>query len=185
MLSMIFYYVFSASVIVYYGAGLNRIIAMRKTPRTFVLSLAKTAVVTLVITSIGFLLDRFVFIPLGIIDVSPFVVAALFITASFSLHTLVRTGPFDIVEDYVVPFMIVLVSMTEGSSYLAALAIDLCSVVSFYLLVLIVFALRRRFRLYQADEGFKPILVIIMSLCAVFIAFYGANASWLDLGLNL
>lgn len=180
MLSMVFYYVFSASVIFYYGVGLNRILTLKKTPRTFALSFCKAAAVTLCITSIGFLLENAVFIPLGIIDAAPFIVAA-----SFSVHAFVRTGPFDLVEDYVVPFMIVLVSMTEGGTYIAALAIDLCSVVSFYLLLLIVFSLRRRFRLYQADEGFRPVLVIIMSLCAAFIAFYGANASWLDLGLNL
>ena len=81
--------------------------------------------------------------------------------------------------------MIVLMSLTEGFSFLSTILICVSGVLSFYLLILFVFALRTRFKIYQKDAGEKPFFMLLLGTAVLFIAIYGFNASWLNLGLIL
>lgn len=184
MLSLVLYYILSSSIILYYGVGVNRIITLKKKTSAYILSLLKALIITCSTSSVCYLLNYFLLIPLQINEIFPFFTALVFVLISFGLHSLIKTGSFDLAEDYVVPFMIILISLNEGGTILTCLFINISSVFSFYLLLLILISTRRRFNLYQSEKGFKPYYIMLITICILFIAVYSINASWLMLDLN-
>jgi Na+-translocating ferredoxin:NAD+ oxidoreductase RnfA subunit len=183
MINLFLYYLFSSSIVLYYGTGINRIITLKKNKTAFIMSILKALLITVSSSVISYLINIFVLIPLGILSIFPFITALFFISISFCLHSLLKTGSFDLGEDYVLPFMVVLMSLNEGFSLVSVILINFSGVLSFYLLLLLVFALRRRFSLYQNEKGFKPYFVMLISISVIFIALYCTNVSWLTLDL--
>lgn len=184
MINLVLYYLTAGSVILYYGTGFNRIITLKKNPISFLISFLKALIITISTSVLNYFICSLILIPLRILDIFPFVTALFFVIISFSLHSVIKTGSFDLGEDYVVPFMIVLISLNEGFSLLSVILISTASTLSFYLLLLLIFSIRRRFRLYQSEKGFKPYFIMLISLAVIFTALYCANASWLMLDLK-
>ncbi len=184
MLKIIFYYLIFSSVVLYYGVGLDKILTAKKDASCWLKSLFKSLVTTAATTALTFCLDNFVFSRLGISEIYPYFMALFFITVSYGLHRLIKTSFFDIAEDYMIPFTIVLISIKEGFTFFSTLLICVCGVFSFYIFMLLAFSIRNRFSFYQKDSGVKSFYILVMSLAVIFIALYGFNASWLALGLN-
>ncbi|MCI5541000.1 hypothetical protein SAMN02745152_00312 [Treponema berlinense] len=185
MLEIIFFYLFFGSIALYYGVGLKKILTIRKTPLCYLKDVLKSLFITVSVSSATFLLEEYVFARLGISEIYPFFMTIFFAAISYGIHRLIKTRVFDFTEDYIVPFMIVLMSLTEGFSFLSTILICVSGVLSFYLLILFVFALRTRFKIYQKDAGEKPFFMLLLGTAVLFIAIYGFNASWLNLGLIL
>ena len=102
----------------------------------------------------------------------------------YTFYVLKWNEPIDITEDYAVPFIIILISLNEGAGIVSSLVISLSCIFSFYLLGVIIFALRRRFRLFGQEQGFKSITYLLISIAIIFIALFSWNASWFTIGLN-
>lgn len=184
MTRLIIYYIFSSSLIFYYGIGINRLLTLKKDYKTYFLSLLKTLCLTLLTTFLTFCLNVFVLKSLSLDVLLPLFMGLIFILLSYLFNLLIKIGPFDLGEDYVLPFMITLLSLTEGFSFATALIISATSTVSFYLLMLFIFALKRRFALYQKESELKSFNVLLFSIAVLLIIFYSSDASWLNFVLN-
>ena len=184
MLEIIFFYLFSGSIILNYGVGLKQVLTFKKNPKCFFKDFFKTLFIAVFTTCLTYVLNELIFVRLGIIELYPFFMTVFFVAFSFGLHTLVKTKGFDLTENYIVPFMIVLMSLTEGFSFVSTILICLSGVFSFYIFILLAFSLRNRFKIYGKDAGERPFFMLLISMAVIFFAVYGFNASWLTLGLN-
>ena len=184
MKSSILYYILSCSVILYYGFGINRLLTIKKDYKTYIKSFVKALLITASTTALSWCLIRFVLSVLDIIEFYPVLTSLFFIVISIAVHAFIKTAPIDITEDYAVPFIIILISLNEGAGIVSSLVISLSCIFSFYLLGVIIFALRRRFRLFGQEQGFKSITYLLISIAIIFIALFSWNASWFTIGLN-
>ena len=184
MLEIVFFYIFSGSIILNYGVGLKQVLTLTKNPKCFFKDFLKTLFIAFFTASLTYVLNELIFVRLGIIELYPFFMTVFFVAVSFGVHSLVKTKGFDLTENYIVPFMIVLMSLTEGFSFVSTVLICVSGVISFYIFILLAFALRNRLKIYRKDEGERPFFMFLISMAVIFIAVYGFNASWFTLGLN-
>ncbi|WP_149554186.1 hypothetical protein [Treponema pectinovorum] len=180
MTKLIFYYIFASSLIFYYGVGINRLLSLKRGVKTYLLSLSKTLFLTVLTTSFSYLLNFFVLKRLSAEVLMPLFMCIIFVALSFLFNFLIKAESFELGEDYVLPFMIVLMSLTESFSFVSALFISLASTASFYLLVLFVFALKKRFDLYKNGNELKSFNVLIFSIAVLLIIFYCSDVSFLN-----
>lgn len=183
MMETVFYYFLGASVIMYYGIGINRLLTFKKDVKSFFTGAAKTLILTLTNIAINWVLIRFIFSPLNISEIFPVFAIIIFSFLSFLSQLVYKTGIMEITEDYAVPFLSIILALCEGYSFLSSIIIGFCCITAFYCFVLLIISLRHRFQLYNREEGFKPFSFILISLAVVFIAFYSCNCSWLKTAL--
>lgn len=184
MLKIIFFYLFSGSLVLFYGIGLDKELTLKKNVFCWLKSVLTTLLITLSTTSLTYFLSKFVFLRLGVEEITPFIAVLFFAGISFGLKIIFKSNYFNLSEEFIIPFLIILVSLSEGFSFLSTILICACCVFSFYLFMILVFSIRKRFSLYQKDAGLKPFYILLLSLAAVFVAIYGFNSSWLMLGLK-
>ncbi|MBQ5998357.1 MAG: hypothetical protein IJL70_02670 [Treponema sp.] len=184
MFNSIFYYLFGCSVIFYYGIGLNRLLTLKKTYSSFLFNIIKSLIITLVPVTLSYFVMHFVLIPLKMVELFPFVTILILISVAIPVHMMIRTGTPDLTEDYALPFLSVILSLNEQTSLINGLVICICCISAFYLFLILIFAFRRRYRLYTSEDGFKPYTLLLISIAVVIIAFFGVNNSWLLHGLN-
>lgn len=184
MINSVFYYIFACSIILYYGVGMNRLLILKKDYVSFFKSILKAYLITGCTVSISYFAIRFALAPLSLTELYPYISAFSFLLISIPLHMFIRTGTADLAEDYAVPFLTILISLNEGESFFSALIISASCITAFYLFLLIIFAFRRRFKLYTTEEGLKPYALLLISIAVVIIALFCWNVSWLSIGIN-
>lgn len=184
MLRIIFFYLFSGSLVLFYGVGLNEELKLKKNVFSWFKSIFETLLITLSTVSLTYFLSKFCLLRLGVEELAPFLAVLFFAGICFGLKKIIKSNYFNLSEKFIIPFLIVLVSLSEGFSFLSTVLICACCVFSFYLFMILVFSIRKRFSLYQKDTGLKPFYILLLSLAAVFVAIYGFNSSWLMLGLK-
>lgn len=184
MVSSILYYLFSATAILYYGIGVNRLLTFKMDFSSFAKSLFKVLILTVFNILIDYVFIKFVLIPLNILEFFSVVAVGFFTLICFLIHFFLKQLAFDFNDDFVVPFLIVFLSLIEGFSLVSCLVINLSLLVSFYGFLFLVYSLKLRFFSYDREEGVKPFALILISLSIVFIAFYSWNVSWINLALK-
>lgn len=184
MLKIIFFYLFSGSLVLFYGLGLDQELTLKKNVLSWLKNILKTLLLTVSTTSLTYFFNKFVLLSLGVEEILPFIMALFFAGITFGLKLIFKSNYFSLSEEFIIPFLIILVSLSEGFSFLSTILVCVCCVLSFYLFMILVFSIRKRFSLYQKDSGLKPFYILLLSLAAVFVAIYGFNSSWLMLGLK-
>ncbi len=184
MLSTIIYYLISCSLILYYGVGINRLLTLRKDFKTFIKSICKSLIITVVTSTFTFFSIKIALAPLGLIELFPLVSVLFFAGISYFIHSVIKTTPMDLTEDYAVPYLISMISILESHGILTILLISISGVAGFYITGLLLASFRYRFCLYEKNQGFKPLSILLIGLALLFIGLYSWNASWLTIGIG-
>lgn len=184
MLILIFYYIFAASLVLFYGAGINRLLPTKKTYLYIAKAISKNLLVTETTASLSYLVIKFILFPLNLYELYSFVAVIIFLPVAFGISIVMSADSNDITEDFVVPLLITFVALNEGVNILEILIIVLSCVASFYIFVLTVWAFHKRFSLYSSNTGIKSYCLILFSIAVVIVCLCSVNASWLAIGLN-
>lgn len=181
MINTILFYLFSSSALLFYGIGANRTLINSESFSSRFVSFIKCLIVAAGTSSLSFILNKVLLIPMGMVELYPFIAIVLFIIISLIVEILSSIGVRSTVSEFSVPFLSVLIALNEGITYAETVVISLIGVVVFYFMNIILWCLRGRIEVHYPDAGLKTISILMLSFAVIVIAVYGYNVSWLNL----
>lgn len=183
ILQSFFMYGIVCAVPLVYGIGLRKLLGTPKQPLYGIVAAAKS----LCTVFITILLTRFFTVKL----LAPYSLAVLYpffalpLTLAFSLLfkqciylcCKIETAEFDIA------FLSVILAVSEGFTLMHALIIGAVGTLSFYILLPVLGAVRKRLEITRIHPAFNDTVMIIITLALITCGLYGWNLSWLNTGL--
>ena len=180
MISVVIYYIASASAVFFYGIGLGRTMSLKDDSSKMMLSFIKALSTVSSSTAVGYLVNDWLLAPIGFSEIYPFVTLLIFLVFSIIIEIFIGVGIKKSSAEFSVTILCTLLALGEGVSLGHAVVISVSCVFSFYLLIFIFYAIRNRVSFYTNPNGIKIYPVLFVSLAAVIIAICGWNISWLN-----
>lgn len=180
MISTFLYYVFYASIILWYGVGIFDEILFSKKQFTKIL-ISFVSVFSSI--ALSYVIGISVLLPSHLLFFAPLVAFIVFIFVA-SLLKLLIDGAIQFSRfEFSVSFLVVLLAIFEGAHLLTALLIAFSSLVSIFILLPILHAFTKRIEIANAknDNSLSPLLLLLLSIIA--LAFVSWNVSPFQGGL--
>ena len=184
MLATVFYYLLSASAVLFYGIGLNKSISHSDSFSSSLLTCFKSLFAASSTTAVSYLLVNWLLIPIQLAELFPFVATLLFILFSTLTEIFIGVGIRQSPVDFSIPLLAVFLGLSEGISMGLSVTISCMSIISFYCMLIIFHCVRKRICFYTTEKGLKTYCVLLLCLAVIMIAIYGFNVSWLNLYLG-
>lgn len=166
-----------------YGIGLNRAIIYSSSPKGLGLSYLKSLLSTIPTVGLSYGIIQSLLVPLQLQELYPFVCIMIYLVISVFFEVLIKlTAQFTITE-FSVSFLCVLLAINESFSLFESIAFVICCLTSFYILVPILVALRKRNEQANPLPVFKNSL-ILFSLAILMLFVLVFDASWLNGGIG-
>lgn len=169
--SFLYYTVFS-SVVLVYGIGLNRIAEFGISKRDDSIFIIKVVLSIFVSAIISWVIIQYILIPLKMIELYPLLAFLVFSSINVLLEAMVRIITNKSYSEFIVSFLIVLLSLTESTSLVNTLIICASGVISVTVIIPFCLAFKARFtangnkineRYYSIFFIFVAILILMMS----------------------
>lgn len=175
--------VFLASAVCLYGVGINRAVVLSSGRRGTVLSLVKSLLVSAATVSLTFLLTRSLLVPAGLQELFPMLCVLVFCLIAVFFEGIIRLTAKTSAAELSVSFLSSLLAVNESVSLAESVLFSISCLLSFYLLVPVLHAVRRR------NEAAVPVSVmrnslVLFSLAALILCLLVFDVSWLTGGLS-
>ncbi len=180
-LNIVIYYILSASAILFYGIGINRVISISDNFSSLVLSCIKCLCTASATTSITYFINYFLLLPHELEELYPFIAVVIFVLISILLEIFVTIGIGKSVTEFAIPMLSVILGINEGLSLSRAIVITCSCILSFYLIIGFIYPFRIRIRTYKFDTGLKTYSLLLVFLAVIMFAISGWNSSWCNL----
>jgi Na+-translocating ferredoxin:NAD+ oxidoreductase RnfA subunit len=183
MTALIFYYLFPASAIFLYGIGLNRVIVMSGNLSGLGLSGIKSIFAVTGSVVLSYLFIEGVLVQVQLVELYPLVCVLIFIIISVFCEVIVRIATNKSTAEFTISLLSILLSVNESNSLADAVVISITCMVSFYLLSILAYTIRRRVELSNPTSDFKSSSLLFLSLAVIMVALASWNISWLNPGV--
>jgi Na+-translocating ferredoxin:NAD+ oxidoreductase RnfA subunit len=183
MVNNIFYYVLTASAVLIYGVGLSRVVPASHSMDGMFLSALKMYIVVPSTAVIGWLLVMNILLPAGLAQMFPFICVLLFLSISTFCETLIRITAGRSTAEFSISFLFSLIAVNESTTLTEVLVISLCCVTSFYILVPVLYAMRKRMEFCCLVNDFKNESLIYIGIAVIILTLSAWNISWLNPGV--
>lgn len=134
-LNSFLYYTIFSSVVLIYGIGINRVAEFGISKSNGIIFIIKEIVGILLTSILSWLFISYLLIPLKIVEVFPIISFLIFITVNSLLETLVRLTSKQVTSEFIISFLIVLLSICESTSLVHTILICLSCMISILLIV--------------------------------------------------
>ena len=184
MTGLIVYYLASASAMLFYGIGMNRVLSLNENYSSLWISFFKGLMTAASTAAVGYLVSSWLLVPYGLTELYPFFTVIIFIIFMMFVEIFIGVGLKAANGEFVIPFLSVLLGMNEGFSIGSAVVITCCCVTSFYIMQIIFYSVGERVKFYEAERSLNLFCVLLISLAAIILALCGWNSSWLNLAMG-
>lgn len=173
ILDTFIYYVLFASSVLVYGVGMNRIANVGFEKNNSLFFYIKMIINVFACSVLGWLVTNYVLLPIGIIELFPLVVFLIFISISSFIEAIVRITTNTTAAEFVLSFLIVLLSILESTSLINTILICFCCLIEMLLLVPFIIAFKNRVipngkniseRYYGLFFIFLAVLVLVLTV---------------------
>ena len=176
------YYTLFSSVVLNYGIGLNKIaeigIVKFKEPIFYI----KCAISIVSSAVISWLITYYLLVPLSITELYPLICFIVFACISTFLDGIIRLTTGINTAEFAVSFLLILLSIEEGSSLLFTLFISLSGLIS--MLIIIPFSLTFRRRVCSngrlLDEKYYSLYFFFLAVLILLLSVW--DIAWLNPG---
>lgn len=165
-----------------YGIGLNRAVIISSSPKGLALSCMKSLLASVSTVALSFVVIQNLLVPLSLQELYPLVCVMVFLVVSVFMEVLVRLTVSSAATEFSVSFLCILLAVGESQSLAQAVLFVICCLASFYILVPVLTALRRRNDHASPLPVFKNSL-ILFSLAILMLFVLVFDASWLNGGM--
>jgi len=177
--SLIFYF-FIASIILVYGVGIKELLLVIDRPKNVLLYSLKTFLTTTFSVMLSWVVTTYILAEKNLTDIYPFFL--LFITLGFSIlfsYLIKLIFKIDI-KEFSLTFLISLISINESVSFFSAISICVASTLCFYILIPILYSIKKRISISSAHIDIKTGFLILFSIALFLIVVFSYNISWLN-----
>lgn len=175
-INTLLYYTLFASVVLIYGIGINRIAEIGISKFYDLIYYIKAACSILITSVLSWLVNNYILVPLKLIEISPLICILIFICISTFFEAIVRITTGNSVSEFVVSFLIILLSISESTSLINTIIICLSSFLSMIILIPFSITFKKRVcsngqfldeKYYSLFFIFLALLIIIISTCDI------------------
>ncbi len=181
MTSSILYYILYSSVFLVYGMGLNRLITLTESFGSLMLTCFKTLITAICTVSLSFLLIRYLLMPVGLVELYPFIVVCIYVCISIVIEVFASIGVNDSVSELTIPLVSIILAVNESNGLAHILVVVSACIIAFYVLELMIYSVRVRVESFAARSGVGIYTLLLASLAVIVIALCSWNISWLTL----
>ncbi|MEE1165787.1 MAG: hypothetical protein UHP28_01355 [Treponema sp.] len=184
MIYTILYYVLFASAVMLYGIGMNRAIVLCDSIHRLLIPVIKTVLSVLLSSIFTWIILKHLLTPLGIIELYPFVAVIIFVVVSVFLELMIRISTKKVSSEFIVSFLIVILTINESLNLFDVIIISLSCIVSFLILIPLLYSIKKRVDLVgnlRVHGNIRSLLLV--SLAVLVCALAAGNISWLNPGV--
>ena len=184
MISTFLFYTVVASSVLFYGIGINRTVFIQKRLPGIVMTCFKALFSSAATTMLSYMLSNAILVPLHLEELFPLMTLFIFILFSQLVEIFVGIGLNKVSAEFVIPLLSSILGLRESFSIGSAVLISCSSIISFYLLTGIFYAVQDRVSFYTTKKGLNMYYVLLLCLAILIITITGLNASWLYVSLE-
>ena len=177
------YYAFFASAVLFYGIGINRIGEYGVVGFPRFLFIFKSLGSIFASLSLCWLITDKILVPLNIQEVLPLLVFLILIVFSSFFECLVRLTTNKVSTEFIISYLVILLSIMESVSYLHALVI--CTGILCSIGIICPFIISLRHRLCNngltINEKFYSIAFVLLGVILLILSVF--DISWLNIGV--
>ena len=177
------YYAFFASAVLFYGIGINRVGEYGIVGFPKFLFIFKTLGSIFASLSLCWVITYKILVPLNIQEILPLMVYLILIVFSSFFECLVRLTTNKISTEFIISYLVILLSIMESVSYLHALVI--CSGIICSIGIICPFIITLRHRLcnngLSINEKFYSITFVMLGVILLILSVF--DISWLNIGV--
>lgn len=179
--TFLYYALFSSAVLIY-GIGLNRISELGVTKLYSVIFYIK-AVFTILITSVlTWLVTSRILVPLKLVEIFPVLCFLIFVCINSFIEALIRLTTGISTSEFIVSFLIVLLSIMESVSIINSIIICVSCFVAFLILIPLCYAFKYRFCSNGNTINEKYYCTFLFFIAVLVMLISGFDISWLSFG---
>lgn len=174
------YYTLFSSVVLIYGIGINRIAEIGISKFFDFIYYIKNAL-TIFLTSIAsWFIVEYVLVPLQLVEIYPLICLLVFITISSFFEGIVRLSTGNTSTEFIVSFLIVLLSITESTSIINTILICLSSFMSLIILIPLSLVFKKRVCSNGNFLDEKYYCLFFIFLAILILAMSTSDIGWLN-----
>ncbi len=180
---MLLYYSIFASAVLIYGIGLSRMVELPVTKLRNPLFYVKAMVSILSTSVLSCIVTRNILMPLGIIELFPFIAFLIFIGINAFLESLVRITTGTSTVEFSVSFIIVILSILESASILDSLMICFSCFLSLLTITPLCLIFKKRFcsNGTKLSDSFFSVFLIFLGCIILLLSIW--DIGWLNKGV--
>lgn len=182
-LNAFLYYTLFASAILIYGVGLNRIADISLNSLNDVTFLLK-AIISIFSTSIlSWVVTYYILQPIKLVELCPLVIFVIYVCVNTFLEALIRITTGKSSVEFVVTYLIILLSVVESYSVLNTIIICVSCMLAFVILIpfCITFKARITMNGQSIDKKYYSIFFIFLSMLILVVSVW--DIIWFSAGV--
>lgn len=180
MFSTLFFYILSASTILIYGVGIKDLIIASEKPKDFLLYFLKTILTVIFSVILTWLLTKYVFAKNNVTDLFPFFLVFICLSFAILFTFLINLIFKKDIKEFCLSFLISFISVNEGFSLISAIFISVASTLSFYLLIPVLYSIKKRINSSTANSNLKSNALVLLSIALLLLVLFAFNISWFN-----
>lgn len=180
MLFTSIYYVFFASSVILYGAGLNSSAVISDSIHGLFLPFTKIMFTILFSCMLSWLIIKNLLIPLKFIALYPIIALLIFLIISVILESVIRITTSRVTSEFSLSYLIILLALNESLNIIEVAVISVSSFISFVVMIPVVYAIKKRIALVgnlQPHVNRKSLILISIAIISTILAV--GNVTWL------
>ncbi|MBO4439413.1 MAG: hypothetical protein J5798_08690 [Spirochaetaceae bacterium] len=178
-LSLLFYYLFCSSAVFVYGIGLKQALMKSSTIHYFGTTAIKTFLTILFSLPVVWGLSMF-FVKRGFAELYPLILIITVILISKIIDSVTYLLKGSVSAGILLPSSIMLLAVNESITLLEAYTIAAGIFLSVFLLLPLLYAIRKRLNNSMPPKDFKYYAVAFFSAAFIFFAFFAYHFSWFN-----
>lgn len=180
LIDTILYYLFFASSVLVYGIGLTRVGEIGFIRNSTFTYYTKIIIGVFISSILGWLLTQYVLAPIGIIELFPLFVLLIYICINTFLEALVKITTNQNCSEFVVSYLIVILSILESTSLINTIIICVSCFMSILLLFPIIYAFKKRVYSHgkNVNESYYSIFFIFLAIVVLVLSVW--DVAWIN-----
>lgn len=179
-LSTTLYYILFASVILIYGIGTNNVIELNTDKAKNLTFCSKVFISILLSSMLSWLVTKGILIPLKLSELFPLVSFLIFICINAFLEALVRLTSNKSATEFVFSYLVIILSVSESTSFLNTMIISLSCMLSVVLLLPFIAAFKRS-NYKSGNETYFCRLFLYIAIIILIISVF--DVLWFNPGV--
>lgn len=184
ILGTVFYYIASASAVLFYGIGINRTVSIKDNFSDSLVSCFKALASGASATAMTYLVTMWLLSPVQLCELYPVVAVIFFLIFTTLSEIFIGIASSTAPTEFTIPLLSVFLGINEGLALGYAVIITCSCIISFYLLVIVFHCVKERVSFYTTGSGLKTYAVLLLCLAVIIIAICGSNGTWIILSLG-
>ncbi len=178
-LSLLFYYLFCSSAVFIYGIGLKQSMMRSNSLHYFCTASIKTLLTIVISLPVVWAVSMF-FVKRGFAEVFPIILVFVVLFVSKIIDGITSLLKGTVSAGVLLPCAIMFLAINESMNLIEAFSIALGTYLSVFLLMPLLYAIRKRLLNSMPPRDFKYYAVAFFSAAMLFFAFFAYHCSWFN-----